>query len=52
MACLSVPLGGKSVNRAAAIVVAREQPFFLEVSDVLVDGGQRVQIQSVSEFLE
>src|SRR5262249_40393982 len=48
---LHTALGRQQINRAAAIIVAIEQTFFLEVRDVLVYGGERAQSQAVANFL-
>src|SRR5690348_6179536 len=37
---------------AAAVVVALQQALFFQVADVLVHGGQRVQLQPLANFLE
>ena len=43
---------GQHVNGAAAVVVALEQPFFLQVGDVFVHGGQRTQAQAVADLFK
>ena len=49
---LEPALGRQQVNRTAAVVVARQQSFFLQVRDVLVYGRQRRQLQSFANLLK
>src|SRR5260221_9015031 len=40
---LQLSLRRQQINRAAAVIVPREQPFFLQIGDVLVHRSQRTQ---------
>ena len=44
--------GREQIDGATAIVHAVEQPFFLEVGDVLVDGGKALEAYAASNLLE
>src|SRR5271168_4366025 len=49
---LEASLGRQQVDGAAAVVVAGEQSLFLEVGDVLVHRGQRVQVKPVADLFK
>jgi hypothetical protein len=49
---LEASLGRQQVDGSAAVVVAGEQSFFLEVGDVLVHRGQRVQVKAVADLFK
>ncbi len=42
---------GQNIERAAAVVGARDEALVLEVGDVLVDGGQRFEAEAPGDFL-
>ena len=49
---LQPSLGRQQIDGAAAVVVAREQALLLQIGDVLVHRGQRIQLHAFANFLE
>src|SRR5580704_2544052 len=49
---LQPSLGRHQIDGAAAVIVAREQALLLQIRDVLVHGGQRIQVEPLANLLK
>ena len=52
IACFSFPLGGNRVDRTAAVVVTRKQPFFLRFEMCLCTVAREFKFHTLRDFLE